>query len=86
MLSSRTYRISFVLLALALLCALLLNISSGSVSIPFSDVLSLLWGKTPEIVSWEYIVSALSQPLLVTWDGLAVNIDVYYVCSGFGTE
>lgn len=66
MLASRTYRIPFVLLALALLCALLLNISSGSVSIPFLDVVSLLWGKTPEIVSWEYIVWEYRVPKAFT--------------------
>ncbi|GAB4510093.1 MAG: iron ABC transporter permease [Allomuricauda sp.] len=66
MLAARTYRISFVLLALALLCALLLNISSGSVSIPFFDVVSLLWGKTPEIVSWEYIVWEYRVPKAFT--------------------
>lgn len=66
MLASRTYRLSFVLLVLALLCSLLLNISSGSVSIPFSDVVSLLWGKTPEIVSWEYIVWEYRVPKAFT--------------------
>ena len=54
--ASRTYRISFVLLALALLCAWLLNISSGSVSIPFADMISTLFGASPEKVSWEYII------------------------------
>ncbi|MBO0341305.1 FecCD family ABC transporter permease [Flagellimonas profundi] len=53
---SRTYRISFVLLALALLCAWLLNISSGSVSIPFTDMISTLFGTSPEKASWEYII------------------------------
>ena len=53
---AKTYRISFVLLALALLFAWLLNISSGSVSIPFADVLSTLFGETPEIASWKYII------------------------------
>ena len=53
---AKTYRISFVFLTLALLCAWLLNISSGSVSIPFADVLSTLFGEIPEIPSWEYII------------------------------
>nr|WP_297788321.1 iron ABC transporter permease [uncultured Allomuricauda sp.] len=53
---SRTYRVSFILLALALLCSWLLNISSGSVSIPFKDVISTLFGASPETVTWEYIV------------------------------
>jgi len=53
---AKTYRISFVFLTLALLCSWLLNVSSGSVSIPFADVLSTLFGETPETASWEYII------------------------------
>ncbi|HKL89732.1 MAG TPA: iron ABC transporter permease [Allomuricauda sp.] len=53
---AKTFRISFVFLTLALLCSWLLNISSGSVSIPFAEVLSTLFGETPEIASWEYII------------------------------
>lgn len=53
---SRTYRFSFILMLLALLCSLLLNISSGSVTIPFPDTISTLLGETPEIASWEYII------------------------------
>nr|WP_321412268.1 iron ABC transporter permease [uncultured Allomuricauda sp.] len=53
---AKTYRISFVFLTLALLCSWLLNVSSGSVSIPFADVLSTLFGGNPEIASWEYII------------------------------
>jgi len=53
---SRAYRLSFLLMGLALLCSWLLNISSGSVSIPFADMLSTLFGETPEIASWEYII------------------------------
>ncbi|AEM72305.1 ABC-type transporter, integral membrane subunit [Allomuricauda ruestringensis DSM 13258] len=52
----RTYRFSFLLLILALILSCLLNISSGSVSIPFADVLSTLFGETPEVASWEYII------------------------------
>ncbi|MEC7771190.1 MAG: iron ABC transporter permease [Bacteroidota bacterium] len=53
---SRTYRISFVLLVLALLCSWLLNISSGSVNIPFTEIISTLFGASPEKTSWEYII------------------------------
>lgn len=52
----RTYRFSFLLMVLALLCSWLLNISSGSVTIPFADMLSTLFGESPEIASWEYII------------------------------
>ena len=63
---AKTYRISFVLLALALLFAWLLNISSGSVSIPFADVLSTLFGEPPEITSWEYIIWDYRMPKAFT--------------------
>tara|TARA_B100000949_G_scaffold175745_2_gene156523 strand:+ start:658 stop:1650 length:993 start_codon:yes stop_codon:yes gene_type:complete len=43
-------------MVLALLCSWLLNISSGSVTIPFADMLSTLFGESPEIASWEYII------------------------------
>ncbi len=53
---AKTYRFSFLLLILALILSCLLNISSGSVSIPFADMLSTLLGKTSQVASWEYII------------------------------
>ncbi|MEC3964482.1 iron ABC transporter permease [Flagellimonas halotolerans] len=53
---AKTYRFSFLLLILALMLSCLLNISSGSVSIPFTDMLSTLFGKTSQVASWEYII------------------------------
>ncbi|WP_067033835.1 FecCD family ABC transporter permease [Allomuricauda sp. CP2A] len=52
----KSYRFSFVLIMVALLLAWLLNISSGSVSIPFGATLSSLWGKPVEVASWQYII------------------------------
>lgn len=52
----RSYRLSFVLISVALCLALVLNISSGSVSIPFFATLSGLMGKPLEVSSWEYIL------------------------------
>ncbi|WP_422861455.1 FecCD family ABC transporter permease [Flagellimonas sp. W118] len=54
--SLKSYRISFVLISLALCFAWLLNISSGSVQIPFDALLSVLLGSTTEIDSWNYII------------------------------
>lgn len=54
--SPRSYRSSFVLLAIALFLSWLLNIGSGSVSIPFADVLSSLLGKNTGVASWDYII------------------------------
>ncbi|MEX0314345.1 MAG: FecCD family ABC transporter permease [Allomuricauda sp.] len=54
--SIKSYRISFVLIVLVLCAAWLLNISSGSVAIPFDAMLSVLAGSTAEIDSWNYII------------------------------
>lgn len=52
----KSYRFSFVLIMVALLLAWLLNISSGSVSIPFGATLSALLGNSMEVASWQYII------------------------------
>ncbi|KAB7531019.1 iron chelate uptake ABC transporter family permease subunit [Flagellimonas olearia] len=62
----RSYRLSFVLISVALCLALVLNISSGSVSIPFSATLSGLMGKPLEVSSWEYILWDYRIPKALT--------------------
>ncbi|MCK0162207.1 FecCD family ABC transporter permease [Allomuricauda sp. F6463D] len=62
----RSYRFSFVLLALALLLSCLLNISSGSVSIPFADVISSLLGKNAQLATWDYIIWDYRMPKAFT--------------------
>nr|WP_299388992.1 iron ABC transporter permease [Allomuricauda sp.] len=52
----RSYTISFVMVVLALVLALLLNISSGSVNIPFLAIISGLAGGELEMESWNYIL------------------------------
>ena len=54
--SNRSYSIAFTLITLALLLAFLLNISSGSVLIPFEAVLNLIFGGSAEVESWNYIL------------------------------
>ncbi|PRX54420.1 FecCD family ABC transporter permease [Flagellimonas meridianipacifica] len=53
---SQKYRISFLCVALALCVAWVLNISSGSVSIPFDAILSSFLGKPLEVPTWDYIL------------------------------
>ncbi|WP_422860230.1 FecCD family ABC transporter permease [Flagellimonas sp. S174] len=53
---SQKYRISFLCIALALCVAWVLNISSGSVSIPFDAILSSFLGKSLETPTWDYIL------------------------------
>lgn len=54
--TNTTYRFSFLLLAIALVCAFVLNISLGSVSIPFADTLSIVFGNEVISSSWDYII------------------------------
>ncbi|MEM8846122.1 MAG: iron chelate uptake ABC transporter family permease subunit, partial [Bacteroidota bacterium] len=54
--TQNTYSVSFICVALALVTAWVLNISSGSVSIPFEAIFSSFFGKPLEISSWEYIL------------------------------
>jgi len=54
--SRKTYRLSFSLLLAALVVCFGLNISLGSVSIPFSETFSTLAGGNLENRSWEYII------------------------------
>jgi iron complex transport system permease protein len=62
----RSYHLSFVLISVALCLAVVLNISSGSVSIPFSATLSGLLGKPLEVPSWEYILWDYRVPKALT--------------------
>ncbi|MFD2098300.1 iron chelate uptake ABC transporter family permease subunit [Flagellimonas iocasae] len=54
--STKSYRFSFALIFVALLLAWLLNISSGSVSIPFGATLSSLLSNPVDVPSWQYII------------------------------
>lgn len=56
MYTAKPYRLSFVLLVVALLFSWLLNIGSGSVDIPFLEVVASLFGGKSHIDSWEYII------------------------------
>ncbi|MBS9463843.1 iron ABC transporter permease [Flagellimonas sp. 389] len=52
----KSYHISFLLIIAALLFAWILNISSGSVTIPFKALLTSLFNGKVEIESWNYII------------------------------
>ncbi len=52
----QTYRLPFLLLFLALTICFALNISLGSVTIPFSETISALIGGELENQSWKYII------------------------------
>lgn len=64
--SSSPYRLAFVRLSLALCLAWLLNISSGSVSIPLTATLSSLLGQPIHVASWHYILWEYRIPKALT--------------------
>lgn len=55
-----------LLLGLGLIALILLNLSLGSVSIHFSEVISILLGNTTENNSWEYIILHFRLPKTIT--------------------
>lgn len=61
-----TYRFSFLLVLVALILALVLNISLGSVTIPFGDTLKAVFGGALENPSWEYIIWNYRIPKALT--------------------
>ncbi|WP_343486010.1 iron ABC transporter permease [Allomuricauda sp. d1] len=77
MISTKPYRLSFLLLFLALLLSVLLNISLGSVSIPFTEVVKTLLGGAAQNESWQYIITDYRIPKAITailvGGGLAVS-------------
>ena len=54
--NQKKYNSSFLLLLLALALCFVVNISLGSVAIPFEDTFNALIGQTPKNPSWEYII------------------------------
>src|SRR6056297_260263 len=73
----KSYQLWFIGLVLALLFAILLNISSGSVAIPFNATLKALFGGELETPSWSYIILDYRLPKALTailvGGGLAVS-------------
>lgn len=66
MINPKTYRTSFFLLLIVLGVCFGLNISLGSVSVPFSETLSALFGNQLENSSWEYIIRNYRIPKAFT--------------------
>jgi len=72
-----SYRISFLVLLLALLLAFVLNISLGSVSIPFKETLNTILGGQTQQDSWNYIIWSYRIPkafnAILVGSGLALS-------------
>ncbi len=61
-----SYKYSFLILGIILLFCFFMNISLGSVSIPFKDVFNSLIGASTEVESWEHIVQGYRLPKAFT--------------------
>ena len=74
---SRSYKKYFIILLLLLIVAFVVNISLGSVSIPFNEVISGLFGGDTSKSSWSYIILDYRLPKAITailaGSGLAVS-------------
>ncbi|MDX1752998.1 MAG: iron ABC transporter permease [Salinimicrobium sediminis] len=75
--SSRPYIISLLVLLLCTVAAWFLNISLGSVNIPFMEVLTVLFSSEAENSNWQYIIMEYRIPKALTsvlaGSGLAVS-------------
>lgn len=63
---TNTYTLSFILLAVLLVVCFGINISLGSVNIPFSETLNTIFGADTEKESWSYIVRNYRVPKALT--------------------
>ena len=74
---SNTYRLWFIILCVVLLLTTVLNISLGSVSIPFSATIHIVFGGSIDTPSWTYIIMDYRLPKALTailvGGGLAVS-------------
>lgn len=75
--STRTYKVSLLLLLLVTVAVWFLNVSLGSVSIPFREVLAVIFSSEDSNGSWQYIILEYRIPKALTsvlaGSGLAVS-------------
>lgn len=71
------YKFHFLLLLIALIFAFLLNLSLGSVSIPLSEIFSIITGRGATKETWNYIILEYRLPKTITaiiaGGGLAIS-------------
>ncbi len=75
--TQKSYKLHFIILLLLLAIAFFINIGLGSVSIPFNETLSALFGGESSKSSWEFIIQDYRLPKAITailaGGGLAVS-------------
>lgn len=74
---TQTYRLHFLAIFLALITAFLVNLSIGSVSIPFKEIISVFVGNGASKETWQYILIDYRLPKAITamlaGGGLAIS-------------
>lgn len=77
MLAHKTYKTPFIILVLVLIFCFFLNISLGSVLIPFKEVFNSLVGNATENQSWQYIIIDYRLPkaftAIIVGSGLGIS-------------
>ncbi len=77
MLQTSKYHLHFILLSFGLLAALVLNLSFGSVSIPFPEIFKAFFGSGAEKESWNYILLNYRLPksiiAIISGAGLSIS-------------
>ena len=77
MILQKSYTKQFITLSFVLVLLLLINISFGSVSIPFSEIIDILFGGNSSKSSWELIILHFRLPKAITailvGSGLAIS-------------
>ena len=73
---TKTYRGFFMLIAVCLALVFILNLSLGSVAIPFKDTLAILFGGEAAKPAWEFIVMDYRLPKALTaiWVGGGLGV------------
>lgn len=75
--TAQTYRLHFLILILAVIVALFINLSMGSVSIPFNEIASVFLGNGASRETWRYILIDYRLPKAITamiaGGGLAIS-------------
>ncbi len=64
--TATTFRLHFIVLFIALMFAFLLNLSVGSVSIPFKEIISAFTGNGTSKETWNYILIDYRLPKAIT--------------------
>ena len=64
--STNTYKFSFLIFIAILILGVFMNVSLGSVSIPFKEIFKSTFGTTIDNQSWQYIIQNYRLPKAFT--------------------